>query len=48
VGHVSGDGHRLVSSGFGLIAAIAIGLAFFPPAAYRRRFAAPAVRERSV
>lgn len=48
VGQVSGDGHRLLSSGFGLIAAVAIGLAFFPPAAYRRRFAATAARERSV
>ena len=48
VGQVSGDGHRLVSSGLGMIAAVAIGLAFFPPNAYRRRFAAPAARERSV
>jgi hypothetical protein len=36
------DGQRLMSSGFGLVAAIAIWLAFFPPAFYRRRFAAAA------
>jgi hypothetical protein len=47
VGQILGDGHRLVSSGLGLIAAVAIGLAFFPPAAYRRRFAAPATRDGS-
>jgi hypothetical protein len=34
------DGHRVVSSCFGMIAAVAIWLAFFPPAFYRRRFAA--------
>ncbi len=44
VGQVLDDGYRLVSSGLGLIAAIAIALAFFPPAAYRRRFTAPATR----
>ncbi|MCL4683681.1 hypothetical protein KJ059_02905 [Myxococcota bacterium] len=48
VGQIPGDGHRLVSSGFGLIAAVAIGLAFFPPAAYRRRFAAPLARDGSL
>lgn len=37
-GPVVADGHRLVSSLFGLVAAVAIWLAFFPPAAYRRRF----------
>ncbi len=47
IGAVIGDGNRLVSSGFGLIAAVAIALAFFPPAAYRRRFAITAVPERS-
>ena len=36
------DGHRVVSSCFGLIAAVAIWLAFFPPAFYRRRFTATA------
>ena len=35
------DGHRILSSSFGLMAAIAIWLAFFPPAVYRRRFATP-------
>lgn len=48
VGPLLGEGHRLVSSGFGLIAAVAIGLAFFPPAAYRRRFAAPLARDGSL
>lgn len=48
VGHVIGDGHRIVSSAFGLIAAVAIGLAFFPPAAYRRRVAATAAPNRSL
>jgi hypothetical protein len=38
LGPVVSDGHRLVSSLFGLVAAVAIWLAFFPPAAYRRRF----------
>lgn len=33
------DGQRLLSSGFGMVAAVAIWLAFFPPAAYRKRFA---------
>lgn len=42
IGPVAPDGHRLVSSGLGLVAAISIWLAFFPPAAYRRRFRAPA------
>ena len=42
VGTVVSDGHRLISSLFGLVAAVAIWLAFFPPAAYRRRFAATA------
>jgi hypothetical protein len=42
LGTVVSDGHRLVSSLFGLVAAVAIWLAFFPPAAYRRRFAATA------
>ena len=32
----------LSSSAHGLVAAIAIWLAFLPPAVYRRRFAAPA------
>jgi hypothetical protein len=32
------DGQRLASSLFGLVAAVAIFLAFFPPAFYRRRF----------
>jgi hypothetical protein len=35
------DGQRVLSSGFGLVAAVAIWLAFFPPAVYRRRFATP-------
>lgn len=47
IGHVIEDGHRLVSSAFGLVAAVAIGLAFFPPAAYRRRVAAPAAPSRN-
>jgi hypothetical protein len=42
VGPTPADGHRVVSSLFGLVAAVAIWLAFFPPAAYRRRFAAAA------
>jgi hypothetical protein len=42
LGPVQGDGARLVSSALGMIAAIAIWLAFFPPAAYRRRIARPA------
>jgi hypothetical protein len=37
-GNIVADGHRLVSSAIGLVAAVAIWLAFFPPAAYRRRF----------
>ncbi len=37
LGPVVSDGQRLVSSALGLIAAVAIWLAFFPPAAYRRR-----------
>ena len=41
-GPVVSDGQRLVSSALGLVAAIAIWLAFFPPAAYRRRFASAA------
>lgn len=41
-GPVMDDGHRLVASGIGMVAAVAIWLAFFPPAAYRRRFGAPA------
>jgi hypothetical protein len=44
IGPVVADGHRIVASGIGLVAAVAISLAFFPPAAYRRRFAAPADR----
>lgn len=48
VGQVIEDGHRLVSSGFGLVAAVAIGLAFFPPAAYRRRVSATATQQRSL
>jgi hypothetical protein len=39
-GPLIGDGQRIVSSLLGMIAAVAIALAFFPPAAYRRRFAA--------
>ncbi len=39
LGPVMGDGQRLVSSALGMIAAIAIWLAFFPPAAYRRHVA---------
>jgi hypothetical protein len=39
---VVSDGQRLLSSAIGLVAAVAIWLAFFPPAAYRRRFAAAA------
>jgi hypothetical protein len=39
LGPVESDGMRLVSSALGMIAAIAIWLAFFPPAAYRRRMA---------
>jgi hypothetical protein len=42
-GDAISDGQRLVASGLGLVAAVAIGLAFFPPAAYRRRFAAPPI-----
>jgi hypothetical protein len=42
VGPVVADGQRVVSSLLGLVAAVAIALAFFPPAAYRRRFAAAA------
>ncbi len=38
-GPVVDDGQRLVSSALGLIAAVAMWLAFFPPAAYRRRLA---------
>lgn len=37
-GPVVPEGHRVVSSLIGLGAAVAIWLAFFPPAAYRRRF----------
>lgn len=44
IGPVVMDGQRIVSSLLGLVAAVAISLAFFPPAAYRRRFAAPAER----
>lgn len=44
VGPVVMDGQRVASSLLGLVAAVAISLAFFPPAAYRRRFAAPAAR----
>lgn len=40
LGPVIADEQRIVSSGLGLVAAVAIALAFFPPAAYRRRFAA--------
>lgn len=36
---VLSNGHQLFASGLGLVAAIAVWLAFFPPAAYRRRFA---------
>lgn len=39
MGPVESDGMRLVSSALGMVAAIAIWLAFFPPAAYRRRMA---------
>ena len=39
LGPVESDGMRLVSSALGMVAAIAIWLAFFPPAAYRRRMA---------
>jgi hypothetical protein len=38
-GPIVSDGQRLLNSGLGLVAAIAIWLAFFPPAAYRRRLA---------
>jgi hypothetical protein len=38
-----GDGQRLASSLFGIVAAVAIWLAFFPPAFYRRRFSVGAV-----
>ena len=44
IGPVVTDGQRVVSSLLGLVAAVAIWLAFFPPAAYRRRFAAAAER----
>jgi hypothetical protein len=44
IGPVVTDGQRVVSSLLGLVAAVAISLAFFPPAAYRRRFAAAAER----
>jgi hypothetical protein len=40
IGPVVADGQRIVSSLLGMVAAVAIALAFFPPAAYRRRFAA--------
>jgi hypothetical protein len=43
LGPVQSDGMRLVSSALGMIAAVAIWLAFFPPAAYRRRVARSAV-----
>jgi hypothetical protein len=43
LGPVESDGMRLVSSALGMIAAVAIWLAFFPPAAYRRRIARSAV-----
>jgi hypothetical protein len=33
------DGMRLISSALGMVSAVAIWLAFFPPAAYRRRMA---------
>ena len=39
LGPAVSDGMRLVSSALGLIAAVAMWLAFFPPAAYRRRMA---------
>lgn len=42
VGNVVADGQRIVSSALGLVAAVAIGLAFFPTDAWRRRFARPA------
>lgn len=45
VGQVLGDGYRVISSALGLTAAIAIALAFFPPAGYRRRFAAAPTRD---
>lgn len=48
VGQAIEDGHRLVSSGFGLVAAVAIGLAFFPAAAYRRRISATATQQPSL
>lgn len=37
IGPVVADGQRIVSSILGLVAAVAIGLAFFPPAALRRQ-----------
>jgi hypothetical protein len=42
VGPVVSDEQRVLASLLGMVAAVAIGLAFFPPAAYRRRFAAAA------
>jgi hypothetical protein len=39
IGPVVPDVHRVLSSALGLVAAVAIWLAFFPPAAYRRRLA---------
>ena len=39
LGPVVSDGARLISSALGMIAAVAMWLAFFPPAAYRRRMA---------
>jgi hypothetical protein len=42
LGPVVADEQRIVSSLLGMVAAVAIALAFFPPAAYRRRFAAAA------
>lgn len=39
MGSQGGDAQRLVVAGCGMIAAISIWLAFFPPASFRRRFA---------
>jgi hypothetical protein len=47
LGPVIADGQRIVSSLLGMVAAVAIALAFFPPAAYRRRFAAAPQPSRS-
>ena len=43
-----GDDARVVTSLFGMVVALALWLAFFPPAAYRRRFEAAAGAAESI